>query len=414
MEPLTATAAIAVASSLAQAWQSEKARGANQRELDRIKKIFESIVPPEYDISINDPPDYIQKALPPAALDFSRITPEDFKVVGVYAPQAAQYVAEQAPQLLQGSAAQKEGFGAQRDALRQYQQLAKGEDPEFKIKMAEAARNAQAAAQSRSATTLQDAQRRGMAGSGLSFAAMLQGNSDAMQMGAQQSQNAAIEAYRNKLAAIREAGSMGRQLSQDETAREQYNVGVTNDFNQRTSKAYRDYLNQKAAMENNARLLNLQNEQNISNANVDARNSAQEFNLNNRNKLAQQSYENERSERNYQNQMRENLAKWSASEKNRQNDLARQKYDDQMRRASGMAGIGREQQNMNTQRALDYNNMIQSVGAAGAGYFQQSAADQREKDRWENIQSIYGKPPTYGSSSVNWDEDERNKYRGLS
>ena len=106
---MIAVAAIAAASAIAQAYNSERARGANEKRLNQLRAIFENIVPPEYDVSINDPPRYIESSLQQADLDFSRLTPEQFKVVGQYSPEAAEYVREKDPTLLKGSAAQKEG-----------------------------------------------------------------------------------------------------------------------------------------------------------------------------------------------------------------------------------------------------------------------------------------------------------------
>ena len=181
MEPMIAIAAI---SALAQAYNSEKARGANRQRLHELQNAFNAIVPPNFDLSIDTPPAQIKEALQGANLDFSRITPETYKTIGTYSPESAKFVAEAQPQLVQGTAAQKEGRGAQIEALRNMQSIAKGDSPELKIRMQQAADQAQAQAQSRSQSTMQDAQRHGQGGSGLSFASMLQGSSDAMQGGA--------------------------------------------------------------------------------------------------------------------------------------------------------------------------------------------------------------------------------------
>lgn len=395
--PLVAAVAISAVSGIIQAYQSEQARGANKARLNELKRAFEAIVPPEYDISINDPPQYISQQLQGANLDFSRLTPETFKVVGQYSPEAAQYVAEKNPTLVQGTAAQKEGRGAQIDALRQMQAIAKGESPELKIKMQQAADASQAQAQSRQQSILQDAQRRGQGTSGLSFASMLQGTGDSMQGGAAASQAAAIAAYKDKLAAVQNSGQMGRQLSQDELSQEAGNADVLNSFNQRTSRAYQDYQNQRAAMQNQAQMQNLGMAQDVANRNTSQANQAQEFNLNNRNKLAQQSYGNTRDERNYQNDLAYQKAAWSANEKARQNQLKTQQYNNQMQKAQGMAGLSNQQMNQTTQGAQDQNSMIGAIGGLGSAYYQQQAqqtaqreAQDREDARWDKYaQSRY-------------------------
>jgi len=392
--PLIAAAAITAASAIAQGYQAEQARGANAKRLKELRALFESIVPPEYDISINSPPEYLKQQLGSANLDFSRLTPEQFKVVGQYSPEAAQYVAEQNPTLLKGSSAQKEGRQAQIDALRQMQSVAKGESPELSIALQRARDSSQASAQSRQQSIIDDAQRRGMGGSGLSLAAQLQGAGDAMSTGAGLSQQAAIEAYRNKLNAMQQTGVMGRQLASDELGMEQANTDIINSFNQRTSRQYQDYLSQRAQMQNQAQLTNLNMQQDVSNRNTALNNDTDRYNLENKNRLNQQSYQNTVQERNYQNSLAEQKAAWAANEKARQNQLKGQSYQDQLSRASGMGGMYQAQNAQNTQNAQDRNAMIGALGSAGAGYFSgqaqadsQAAAQKAEDERWDKYLS---------------------------
>jgi hypothetical protein len=278
------------------------------------------------------------------------------------------------------------------------QSVAKGESPEFNIALQRARDSSQASAQSRTQSIIDDAQRRGMGGSGLSLAAQLQGAGDSMSQGAALSQQAAIEAYRNKLQATQQSGQMGRQLAGDEMAMESANADIINSFNQRTSRQYQDYLNQRAQMQNDAQLRNLQTQQDISNRNVSTRNEADRFNLENRNRLSQQAYQNTRDERNYQNSLAEQRANWSAAEKARQNQLKGQSYRDQMTRYGAMNGLTGLQMGQENQNAADRNAMIQGVTNAASGYFAgqsqadaQRAAQQREDDRWDKYLSArYG------------------------
>lgn len=372
--------AAAVISSLAQAYNSEKQRGADKKTLKKIEDMFSKIVPPEYDVSINDPPKYITEKLQDAGLDFSKVTPQEFKIVGQYAPEAAKYVAEANPTLVKGTAAQKEGRQAQIDALRSMQAEAKGTSPEFAIQLQRAKDAAQAQAQSRQQSILEDAQRRGLGGGGMTLAAQLAGAGQSMSQGAALSQQAALDAYKNKMNAMQQAGSMGRQLSADELSQEQSNADIINAFNTRTSRAYQDYLNQRAAMENQAQLANLNAQQNIANRNVEQANEAQRFNLQNYNQLAQQGYQNRVSERNYQNQLAQSSAQWAANEKDRQNQLKRQAYEDQMNKAAGMAGTYRGQMQSGQQATADRNAMIGALGSVAGSYYQGQAAEQARKD----------------------------------
>lgn len=399
MDPITIAVAISAASAIAQAWNSEKARGANAKRMKELQAAFDAIVPPEYDISVNDPPQYISQSLQGANLDFSKLTPENYKVVGQYAPEAAQHIAEKNPELVKGTAAQKEGRDAQIAALRQMQEISRGESPELKIQMQRAADASQAEAQSRQQSLLQDAQRRGQMGSGLNFAAALQGSQGAMQSGAAQSQNAALAAYKDKLAAMQSAGSMGRQLSQDELSQEAGNVDILNSFNQRTTRAYQDYLQQRAAMQNQAQMYNLGQEQDVANRNVSGANQAQMFNLENRNKLAQQSYGNTRDERNYQNSLAEQKANWAAQEKARQNALKTQTYQNQMQHESARQGLGAQAMNQTTQAGQDYNSMIGGVAGAAAGYYGQEAAADSQK-------------AAQAAEDARWDKYYKTRYAG--
>ncbi len=388
--PIAAYAGIAAVTAIAQAYTSEKARGANQRKLDELRRAFEAIVPPEYDLSINDPPQYIEQALPSLNLDMSRVTPEDFRVIGQYSPEAAQYVAEQAPQLAQRTGAGMEGRQSQLDALRSYKAAAAGKDPTLKVGMDQAAAASQQQAQGRQQSALDQAQRQGRGGSGLTFAAALQGGSDSMMMGAQQGQNAALASYQAKMDAIRQSGAMGRQLSQDDLGEQQRGVDTINDFNQRTSRAYQEYQNQRATMANDAQRVNLDRNQRTADMNVEQGNNAQRYNQENRNRLETQRYGAARDERGYQDNIAMNKAKWSAGEKDRQNDLKKQSYSDQLNRQAGMQGLGFQQMNQTTQQAQDRNQMIQGVGSAAAGYYgmqdQRDAsaeANRREDERWD-------------------------------
>lgn len=386
--------AVAVVTGLVQAYQSEKARGANASKMREIERLFSQIVPPEYDISINDAPEYITGQLKNADLDLSSITPEQFKVMGTYAPEAAAYVAEANPTLVQQTAVGQEGRAAQINALRDFKKIAAGNNPELKANMEAAARNAQINAQSRTESLVQDQQRRGTMGSGLGFAAMLQGNSDSMLNGAEAGRDEALEAYRSKLQGIEKSGVMGRQLAQDEFGAQQTNADIINQFNQRTSRNYQDYLNNRSQLANQAQLTNLQNSQDIANKNVNQNNDMAVRNQNNANAIKTQNYNMARDERNYGNTIAESKATWAAQEKARQNALKTQGYQDKIARANGIAGIGATQMQQTNQNAQDRNAMIGAVGSTAAGYYanqqnqdflrqQQASAQAAEDARWD-------------------------------
>jgi hypothetical protein len=70
--PLVAGAAVAggaqILSSIAQYYQSEKNAKATSEKLEEIKALFNGIKPPDYDFSVQDPPNLIKDGIPEAAL----------------------------------------------------------------------------------------------------------------------------------------------------------------------------------------------------------------------------------------------------------------------------------------------------------------------------------------------------------
>lgn len=372
MDPLTVgigMAAIGAASGLIQLYNSERERGATKERLKQIEKMFNEIVPPQYDIKVWDDPELV-KTIPPAAFDMSRITPESYASVGQYIPEVAQYVQEQRPELVQATAAAQEGRAAQLDALRRYRDIAAGQaDPMYQQKMQEASDRARIEAQGRQAAILQDAQRRGGLNSGVQLAAQMQGASDSMTRGALASQAAAAEAYRNQLMALDRSAELGGNIRGSEMAETARNVGIINDFNQRTSRNYQDYLNQRSAMQNQAQRYNLDREQAIADANVLSRNKAQVDNLNRYNDLAMQRY-------NMQRQQRED----KMAVQRYKEGLMQQNYANQRQNVADRAGVHSQMIDYMNQATRDRNQAIQGLG--------------------EGLQSgwMYGAPSYKGSS----------------
>jgi hypothetical protein len=364
MSGIVAVAAIAAATAIAQAWQSERARGQNQKEMERLRKAFDAIVPPEYGLSVADSNGKLQSTIPQLNLDFSTVTPEAYQVIGSYAPQVAPLIREQAPQLVTGNAATQEGRGGQLDAYRQMLAAARGNDPTLKIKLAEASARSNHEAQQRQASIMEDAQRRGHFGSGLMYMAQLQGAGDSMSRGAQSGRDAALAAYQAKMDAVRTSGSMGRELANDEYSIQAQNAAIINSFNQRTSQAAQAQMNMQNQIVNQGQMYNLDRQQDVANRNTGARNDAQRYNLENRNRLSTQNYNAQIGEREYQNQLKQMA------------------YNDRLNLERSKNGLGMQQIQMNNQNAADRNQIIQGIGNAGAGYYQ----NQYDEERWNKEQ----------------------------
>lgn len=381
---LAAGAGISVLGGIAQYYQSEKARNANQAELNEIKRMFDAIKPPEYDVSIIDPPDYITEAVPEPAINYSALTPKQFEKIRDFSPEIADYVQEKAPTLVEKTSQGKEGRNAQIEALRAMIERAKstGPDPLLQGQLDIASEQGQRDAQSRQQSLMQDAQRRGQFGSGLQFAAQLSGGEDQLQRQAALQREAAMEAYRQKIDAMRDSATLGGNISAQDFSEQGRNADIINDFNMRTSKDANMYNQYKAGLLNDAQKYNLGVAQGAADKNVQSANDFSKYNREMFNQAQSDQYNRAVQERATQNSIRGQQYQDKTGSQDRANDLKARIYGDQMNQARAKAGLGQDQMNMNTGRAQDTNKLIQgitdaSLGATSKGY----DASERQKDR---------------------------------
>jgi hypothetical protein len=379
-------AAVMAVSAVAQYYQAEQARGANKRELNKIKEQFNSIKPPEWDLSVDDPIDRLQSLPLPPNYDMSRITPKTIQMVSKFSPEAAARIQEQAPELAKASQAAQTGRQAQLAALERYQQISQGgEDPELAQAMTQAAQRSDREAQSRQASVLQDAARRGTLGSGQMLAGQLQASSDASQRGASAAQLAAAESYRNRLNALSQGAQIGGQVRSSEMGEAQNNADIINQFNQRNTAAYQNYLNNASQMRNQANLRNLGEEQRI-----------QELNAGNQyqSDWANRDYQNKAKDLTYNRAVSERDAQYRAGQaaRARKDELKQSMYNNERgvaQDARGLGQMGMEQRNQSTAAT---NQAIQGLGDTAATYYSgERAAEERQKDR-----EAYG----YGNSNT--------------
>lgn len=353
--------------SIAQYYQSEKNAKATSEKLDEIKRLFEAIKPPEFDYSVQDPPQLISESIPEAAFDLSKLTPQQFELVGKYVPQAAPYIAEKNPQLVQLSATGQAGRNAQVTAL-QALRARTGELADTEAQQAgdAAQRKAQIGSQSRSMSILQDAQRRGQLGSGSMLAAQLQGSSDQMLQSADTSAQAALAAQRNKLMALKDSGTLGSQLSNQDFNEQETNADIINRYNQRATSAQQQYENQQAQMKNQAQIRNLDQAQNISNKNVQNANEYDVLNRKRQDALVEYGDKRRINERDYTNENNKYLAKYSAGERDRVNELKNKAYQNALDRVRGMGNMTQFEVKKDYTDTADRNQAIQGV-ASGVG-----------------------------------------------
>lgn len=265
--------AIAAGTALAQYLNSERARELSREERARLEQLLNKIETPNFDLE--------------------QLEPEEYQMLETYTPEVAPYVAEEAPQLVQMSRDMQQGRGAQMDALSQLRQIAAQErDPAMMAALEEASRRAQTDAQSRQQSILQDAARRGI-GSGAmgaaSIAAQLGGAASGMERSAQEGRLAAMEAYRNRLGALRDSANLGGDIYQQDFRTQSTNADIVNRFNQRLAQRQQDYGQYRAEQLNRAQLQNMQGRQRAADANVEARNRARRDRMD----MQQRMYENE-------------------------------------------------------------------------------------------------------------------------
>lgn len=347
---LAIAAGAAIVGGVMQWYQAEKARGATQDRLREIEALFNAIVPPQYDLAVWDSPELAGR-IPEPAFDWHAISPEQYKQVQTFNPELADFIAEKAPELPKVTAAASQGRDAQLAALQRYRQIAAGEsDPELQQMLQEASSKANRDAQSRQASVLQDAARRGQLGSAQMVAAQLQGGGDAMARGAQQAQQAAAEGYRNRLRALDQSAALGGDIRSSEMAEQAKNAQIINDFNQRTSKNYQAWLQGNADTRNAATMRNIDQAQRIADANVANRNKYAVDNQDRYNALQEKRYGYAAAER----QNAQDREKYK-------NSIKSQQFENAMGLARGKAGIAQSGIDYLRQDARDRNQAIQGV-----------------------------------------------------
>lgn len=399
-----------VLSTIAQLYQSEKARKASKERLGEIERLFDAIKPPEFDFTPLDPPELIRDSIPEPAFDYSNITPEAYQIAAKYIPEVAPYIAEKNPQIVQMSAAGQFGRDAQIQALKDIRaRTGELSDVEAQDASARAMRDAQINAQSRQQAILQDANRRGQLGSGAMLAAQLQGASDQMERGANLSSQAYLEALRNKLGAIRSEGEMGRQLGNDEFSQAAINADIINKFNQRAAQNMNQYGQYASDVMNKGQLYNVGVAQDVSNMNTQAANQAQYANRERQDQLLTNRYNREFNERNFQNQTAQQDYTNQASEIARRNALQQQQFGNALDIAGAKSGIGFKSMDTRNQFVRDQNQAIQGIGQ-GIANTAMTAGYLMDKDNT-------GQKTTPGTTSTSYDlydtvpygQDWRNK-----
>lgn len=417
---------------LVQLYNAEKARGASKARLKEIEALYDSLVPPDYDLTIIDPPEaHAQKlemptfSSPQAApkWNLEKLEPKQLKQVEKFIPTIAPMIMEEAPQLIEKSETMKRGEGAQRAALERLMQVGEGTfDPEYQQRVLNARNRAQAEAQSRGQSIMQDFARRGMGGSGMELAAKIGASAEAMDRNAMLGLQAETDAYRNQLNALAQGANLGGQMFAQDMGLQARNADVINAFNQRMSKRHQDWQNMRADMLNQADLRNMQEAQRIADYNTMSQNEADRlhqrrmdditrynttFNTRERDRqdaLAKWRYGAEGQERAYQDQRDLLNRQWRQGNIDRRNELEDRRFRNQYDIASGKAGMAQARSASERQAAQDRNAAIQGLANLGMTYgmqqdqqnFQREMADRYRTPRREAYGYNYNEGDVYG------------------
>lgn len=264
-----------VAGAAAQYLNSEQARKASASERRRLEALIAKLQTPNFDTSA--------------------LTPEEYQIAAVYAPEVAAYIEERAPELVTASSdAARAGREAEMRALDRYRNLSEtGDDTESRFLRNEALRAAQVQNQGAQGAIQDSFARRGMAGSGMEMVAAQMAQQGAAQNAALGGEQAAMAAYNRRLSALRDAASLGGKIRGDEVDLEAMNTARINDYNQRFAANRNAYNQYAAGVQNDAQRFNVTNAQNVANLNTSQNNAYAQRYQDNRNHYAQQTFQND-------------------------------------------------------------------------------------------------------------------------
>ena len=370
-------AAVAVGTAYAN-WRSSKdAQKAKESERKKLEAMFNRIQEPEFD------------ELSGGFVPFS-LSLEEYKLLQKYIPEAAEFVEEKAPQVIEGkSEAAKEGLSAQRAALKRLQELSRSGEDIYSRTMREEALSRQRTENRAQQDALRtEFQRRGQMTPAMEMVMRQQAGQESRNRAAEESRRSAAEAYRRQLESLQGAARLGGQIRQSELDIEAKNAQIMNAFNQRTADRYQQWLNQKAQTMNEAQLFNIQAEQDIHNKNIGLQNIH-----------AQEKYKHDLAS--YQDKvMKQKYA----------NELKQKAFGNEIAKARGAAGLSAAAREDIDAKAKADQEMYQGLGeglSSAAYYYGDSQKPQKTKQQ-DKTSGGYG---LTGEST--WTKNEKKKKSDL-
>lgn len=213
------------------------------------------------------------------------------------------------------------GKQAQLSALQQLQEIGNegGLTATDKAKLQAIRNEEQTASRGAREAILQNAQARGAGGSGLELMAQLKNQQEAASRESSRDLNVAAMAQERALQALQAAGNQGSQLNQQQFGQQKAIADSRNEIAKFNAANTQQVGLANTQANNQAQAANLQNKQNVSNANVDTSNKQQQYNKG----LSQQ---------NFQNQM--------AVTQGKANALTQQAQADAQKKAADMSFMG--------------------------------------------------------------------------
>lgn len=136
---------------------------------------------------------------------------------------------------------------------------------------------------------LQNAQARGVGGSGVELLNNLTNAQDSATRSSQRGFDVAAQAQQNALQSLQAAGQLGGQLQGQEFNQQAQIAGANDSINRFNTQNQQNVNSQNVAARNVAQEKNLASKQNVANSNVDLANKQQQYN----NELVQQNFQNQ-------------------------------------------------------------------------------------------------------------------------
>lgn len=209
---------------------------------------------------------------------------------GIITPEEAQLYLQEASKMADINvdpslyAAQKEALGGYQDIIAN-----KGLDATAQAQLGQIATQEQTQSRGAREAILQNAQARGVGGSGIELASQMQAQQASAGQQAQRDMDVAANAQQRALQALEAYGQLGGQMQSQQFSQQAQQAQAQDAINAFNTKNRQEVENLKVKNRNIAQATNLASAQSISDKNIDIRNKQQQFNKN----LPQQQFQNE-------------------------------------------------------------------------------------------------------------------------